>query len=107
MYNFFYKILGKGEKYVGYGSKLFMIRDYLEDFKDRDDQIVMFTDAYDILFYKNKSEIFGLFMEFNANIVFGAEEFLTPVIEARQKYPKVGKKGRYSVFDMVTIFIAS
>ena len=95
MYNFFYKILGKGEKYVGYGSKLFFIRNYLEDFKDRDDQIVMFTDAYDILFYKNKSEIISLFMEFNANVVFGAEEFLTPIIEGRQKYPKVGKKGKF------------
>ena len=107
MYNFFYKILGKGEKYVGYGSKLFFIRNYLEDFKDRDDLIIMFADSYDILFYKNKSEIFGLFMEFNANIVFGAEEFLTPEIEERKGYPKVGKKGRYSVFDMVTIFIDS
>ena len=71
---------------------------YLEDFKDRDDLIIMFTDAYDILFYKNKSEIISLFMEFNANVVFGAEEFLTPIIEGRQKYPKVGKKGKFELW---------
>ena len=71
-----------------------MIRDHLEDFKERTNMIIMFTDAYDILFYKNQSNILKLFKESNANIVFGAEEFLTPEIESRNNYPKVGKMGK-------------
>ena len=55
----------------------------------------MFTDAYDVLFFKNRIEILKLFKKFNANIVFGAEQFLTPEIDEIHRYPRAGKGGEF------------
>ena len=55
----------------------------------------MFTDAYDVLFFKDEWEILKLFKKFNANIVFGAEQFLTPEIDEIDRYPKAGKGGKF------------
>ena len=83
-----------GEKYVNYGSKLFLVRDKLQKYKTNKSLIVLFTDAYDIRFFGDKQDLIKMFKTFEAKIVFGAEHFLNPEKDTLSKYPKVSHKGK-------------
>ena len=60
---------------------LFVNRNNLEP-----DDIVLFTDAYDVAYFGNKTEIIGRFLEFEKPIVFGCEKYCSPDPEMAKKY---------------------
>lgn len=57
----------------------------------RDDQIVMFVDANDVIFYDNPENIKKKFLEFNKNIVISAEKNCSPDKEITEYYPEETK----------------
>ncbi len=63
---------------VGGGQKVLMLRKELELHKDDPEKIVMFTDAYDVLFNADQEKILEQFLQFNARVVFSAEGFCWP-----------------------------
>ncbi|KAK4008169.1 procollagen-lysine,2-oxoglutarate 5-dioxygenase 1 isoform X2 [Daphnia magna] len=97
------KVLGLGEEWkggdmansVGGGQKVLMLRKELELHKDDPEKIIMFTDAYDVLFNANEEKILEQFHQFNARVVFSAEGFCWPDPNLASKYPEVERGKRF------------
>ena len=53
--------------------------------------LVMFTDSYDVVIAASKEDIIAQYERFDADIVFGAENFCWPDTSLADKYPEVGK----------------
>ena len=63
-------ILGWGQKWNGFVWRFKLIKEKLKSLDPK--EIVMFFDAYDVIFLKNESEILKNFLSYKKNIVFGA-----------------------------------
>lgn len=81
--------------YPGGGFKVNLLKDDLEQYKDRDDLIIMFTDSYDVVLLAEADEILEKFRRFDANIVFGAEGFCWPDVSLKDKYPEIVSGKRF------------
>jgi len=57
----------------------------------RDDQVVMFVDANNVIFYDNPENIKKKFLEFNKNIVVSTEKYCAPNEELIKYYPEETK----------------
>jgi hypothetical protein len=64
--------------YPGGGFKVNLIRPVLEQWKDKDDLIVMFVDSYDVIFAADVETILHKFEDFEARVVFSAEQYCWP-----------------------------
>jgi hypothetical protein len=78
-------ILGEKEnRYIGwqgtgnFGIKLKEVQDYLllENLDEND--IILFTDAYDVIYCSNFNEIIARYLKFEKPIIFGCEKFCNP-----------------------------
>ena len=78
----------------GGGFKVNLLKADLEQYKNRDDLILLFTDSYDVVLLAGASEILEAFKSFDANVVFGAEAFCWPDDSLKDTYPEIesGKK---------------
>ena len=65
--------LGYGKKYKGNQWKLELVYNYLKLLKQN--EIVLFTDAYDVIILKNKNEILKRFKKFKKPIVFSVNYY--------------------------------
>lgn len=63
---------------VGGGQKVLLLRKELELHKDDPEKIILFTDAYDVLFNADEEKILEKFRSFDARVVFSAEGFCWP-----------------------------
>ncbi len=73
----------------GGGFKVNLLKKDMEEYKDRDDLIVMFTDSYDVVLLEEPEVILDKFSKFEARVVFGAEGFCWPDANLEQDYPPV------------------
>lgn len=64
------EILGWGKKWGGFIWRFKLMKDRLRQLPKKD--IVMFFDAYDIIFMKNEKEIEKIFLEYGNKILFGS-----------------------------------
>ena len=80
---------GIGSKWNGNKDKPTNFLKFLNEC--RDDQIVMFVDANDVIFYDNQENIKRKFLEFNKNIVISAEKNCSPDKEISEYYPEETK----------------
>lgn len=80
---------GIGSKWNGHKDKPTNFINFLNEC--RDDQIVMFVDANDVIFYDNPENIKKKFLEFNKNIVVSTEEYCAPDGELIKYYPEETK----------------
>lgn len=96
-------ILGMGEKWKGGenvkskpggGWKITLLKSAVEPYKDDKEKIVLYTDAYDVIFLTDLNEIVEKFKTFDARVLFGAEGICTPKEELAALYPAIetGKK---------------
>jgi hypothetical protein len=53
-----------------------------------DDEIILFTDAYDVYYSGDEETMLKRYLEFDKPIVFGAEQFCHPDKERAQEYPR-------------------
>ena len=63
------KILGWNELWRGLTWRFYLMKEFLKDMPD--DEIIIFTDAYDVICLENSDEIKRKFVLFNKPIVFG------------------------------------
>ena len=75
---------GKEDRQIGweghqnFGVKLREVSDFLKNPDLNPDDIVLFTDAYDVVYCGTHKEIIEKYMKFNKPIVFGAEKQCNP-----------------------------
>jgi procollagen-lysine,2-oxoglutarate 5-dioxygenase, invertebrate len=63
----------------GGGQKINLLRDNLIRYKNDKTKVILFTDAYDVIFTQTPDFVLGKFEEFKpARIIFGAEDFCWP-----------------------------
>ena len=79
----------------GGGYKINLLKEELANHKDNKNLVIMFTDSYDVLLLAGKDEILKKFKNFEANVVFGAEDFCWPDQSLKEKYPKVDRGYRF------------
>lgn len=96
-------ILGMGEKWKGGenvkskpggGWKITLLKAAVEPYKDDKDKIILYTDAYDVIFLTDLNEIVEKFKTFGVRVLFGAESICWPKEELSTLYPAIetGKK---------------
>ncbi len=73
-----YKVLGMNEEWLGYGWKLSLLKQELENYKDDKNQIILVTDSYDVLFSGGVDQIVAKFQKTGARILFSAESNCWP-----------------------------
>lgn len=70
-------VLGYGEKWKGFGWRLNLIIDYLNDIEN-ENEVVCFIDAYDVILLRSLDEMENFFIHFsntyNINIIIGTDE---------------------------------
>jgi len=86
-------VLGSSEnRYIGwqstgnFGIKLKEVYDFLGNTDLNDNDIVLFTDAYDVIYCSNRDEIIKRYLELNKPIVFGAERLCNPDPHRQSEY---------------------
>lgn len=97
-------ILGMGEKWKGGenvkskpggGWKINLLKSAVEPYKDDKDKIIIFTDAYHVIFLADLKEIVENFKEFDARILFSAEGTCWPKEELAALYPAIERGKKY------------
>lgn len=71
--NWEYVILGEGEQWNGFITKIIAIKNYLENINS--EKIVVISDAHDVYCLKNSKNFINDFKSFNKNIVVSMELF--------------------------------
>ena len=84
---------GGDMNYPGGGWKVNLLKE--EVAKIREDDLVMFTDSYDVVIAGTKEAIMAQYDKFDADIVFGAENFCWPDATLKDEYPEVEKGMRF------------
>jgi hypothetical protein len=88
-------VLGEQEnRYIGwqstgnFGIKLKEVKDFIFKENLEENDIILFTDAYDVIYCSNFNEILCKYLQFEKPIVFGCEKFCNPdpKQEAHYKY---------------------
>ncbi|KAH0954090.1 hypothetical protein HN011_010425 [Eciton burchellii] len=96
-------VLGLGElwrggnvlKYPGGGYKINLLRKALEDYRNDEKKIVLFTDSYDVIFLGDLSAIVERFLNTGARVLFSAEAYCWPDKALATHYPPVSRGKRY------------
>lgn len=78
-------VLGENEnRFIGwlsngnFGIKLKEVNEFIIQHSLKDNDIVLFTDAYDVIYCGNKQEIIRRFLSFEKPLVFGCEKYCNP-----------------------------
>ena len=86
-------VLGENEKRIigwegsqNFGLKLKEVSMFINRNELEPDDIVLFTDAYDVVYFGNKNEIIERFLEFKKPVVFGCEKYCSPDPELAKNY---------------------
>ncbi len=75
----------------GGGQKLNLLRRHIQNLPDND--VVLFTDAYDVIYLRDLDTILGRFLGFKHEVIFSAEQFLWP--DQSVRFPPSPTKYRY------------
>lgn len=86
---------GDVKRKPGGGFKVNLFKQALEPYKDDQDKIIVFTDAYDVIFLSDLRHIVEKFKTTGARILFSAEGFCWPREDLADQYPEVPKGKRY------------
>lgn len=80
-------VLGMGEPWLGFKTKLILLRDHLKKIYDTGN-LFIFVDAYDVIFTQPLEVIYSKYVrDFSGCIVFSAEKACWPHPELADKYP--------------------
>ncbi len=83
-------VLGWDHQGNNFGFKLKMLHEYLaEKSKANPETVVVFTDAFDVLFYGSKKEIMVKWNSFHCEAVFSSEFFCHPNPKVAALYPQI------------------
>ena len=82
------KVLGMGQKWKGFLQKIDLLKQELENHKNNSHLIILFADGSDSLFSSGTEEILRKFRQFNAKVVYSAEENCIPDQSLSSKWVK-------------------
>jgi hypothetical protein len=95
-------ILGESEnRWIGwegngnFGVKLREVFDFLKRPELNPDDIILFTDAYDVVYCGNRPEIIKRYLEFSKPIIFGCEKLCQPDMFLAERYNNRDKEFPY------------
>jgi len=74
------------ESHQNFGLKLKEVHEFINQSNIHSDDIILFTDAYDVAYFGTKNYIINIFLEFKKPIVFGSEKYCNPDPELEYKY---------------------
>ena len=77
----------------GGGQKLRLLQRFIDDNNLPDNDVVLFTDAYDVIYLRDLETILGRFLGFKHEVIFSAEQYLWPDTSVR--FPPAITKYRY------------
>ena len=78
---------------LGGGMKINLMKDYVKDLHD--DDIILFTDAYDVFYADDLETITERFLEFGKEIVFSGELFCYPHEQLASEFPNSHTRFKY------------
>lgn len=78
---------------LGGGMKINLMKDYVKHLHD--DDIVLFTDAYDVFYADDLETITERFLEFDKDIVFSGELYCWPQKELATEFPNAPTRFKY------------
>lgn len=78
---------------LGGGMKINLMNEFLKEIPDND--IVLFTDAYDVFYADNLDTIVERFKDFKSDTVFSSERVCWPLSDMADKFPECSTPYRY------------
>ncbi len=90
------EIIGLGCKWQGFGNKPLWLKEKILQSGLRPDDIVLFTDAYDVVCQADLSTLVPKFRSFNKPLVFGAERGCHPNSSLADQFPQSPTSMRYT-----------
>ena len=78
---------------AGGGHKVSLLREYLDTLPEHD--VVLFTDAYDVIYNTGIEEITRRYLGFKKKVVFSAEQYIWPDKSLADKFPQCDTKYKY------------
>ncbi|KAK1157360.1 procollagen-lysine,2-oxoglutarate 5-dioxygenase 1-like isoform X2 [Acipenser oxyrinchus oxyrinchus] len=102
LFNYTVKVLGRGEQWrggnyktaSGGGQKVRLLKSALEKY-EKEDQVILFIDSYDVVFASDPKELLKKFQQTNHRVVFSAESLIWPDRHLEDKYPHVREGKRF------------
>lgn len=94
------EVIGLGEKWVGGNlrydpggaQKVNILKKALKKYENDSNKILLFTDAYDVIFQNNAQKILEKFYKLDAKIVISAEDLLWPDLSLEPEFPILDPK---------------
>jgi hypothetical protein len=74
------------KKPFSWQNRMMWVQEYLNNLPREENQIVCFTDAYDVFYLDNLEVIKSKFLEFNKNIVWSAEKMFTHQLQSDRMF---------------------
>ena len=76
---------------VGGGQKINIMKRGIEQYKEDENLVVIFTDAYDVIALEPPAVVLKKFMDSGAKVIFSAERSCWPMPDLEGQYPEVGE----------------
>jgi len=77
----------------GGGHKVNLLREYIQDLPG--DDVILFTDAYDVFYADNLETITERYLGFNCKVLFSAEQHCWPDADIEHEFPEAPTKYRF------------
>jgi hypothetical protein len=87
------EILGMGIPFLGNSHKFMLVQDYIENLDE--DDVVLFVDAYDVLFFADEDKILQTFLDFDKPFIISVERYCWPYPELEPLFPRGPTSFRY------------
>jgi hypothetical protein len=97
--NFEVKIIGSNQEFQ-YSDKIIWLTDFLKEYKSND--IVIFTDAYDVFYLDGLETIKQKFLKFDADIVWSVEKWYSHQLKSDKKFYDDIAKSNYRYLNSGT-----
>ncbi|XP_063001547.1 procollagen-lysine,2-oxoglutarate 5-dioxygenase 1 [Elgaria multicarinata webbii] len=102
-FNYDLKVLGSGEEWhggdnektAGGGQKIRLLKSALEEYADKEDLVILFTESYDVIFASGPAELLKKFRQAKSKVVFSSETLIYPDRRLETKYPQVREGKRF------------
>ncbi|XP_062821572.1 procollagen-lysine,2-oxoglutarate 5-dioxygenase 1 [Anolis carolinensis] len=97
-FNYDIKVLGLDEgdqKPLGGGQKVRLLKAALENYADKEDLVILFTESDNALFASGPTEILKKFKQAASRVVFSSETLIYPDRRLESKYPQVREGNRF------------
>ncbi|XP_075462634.1 procollagen-lysine,2-oxoglutarate 5-dioxygenase 1 [Ascaphus truei] len=94
-FNYKVKVLGLGEDWRGAGQRVQLLKSGLEQYAEREDVIILFTESHDVVFASGPTELLKKYKQAKSKVVFSAETVVYPDRLLESKYPPVREGKRF------------